>query len=193
MVWTDEKVEQLKKLWFQQYTACQIAELIGGVTRNAVIGKAYRLKLKKPPLKKPAKETEKKASKKKKPAEPAVRAPERIVTVAPPMTKIEVRKNAPRPFKKPVLVAGQPLPPQPSINEVSPEELENVKEVEKTSLKISLMDLTERTCKWPIGDPATSDFWFCGLPSLQGKPYCQAHERIAYQPLASRRDRRSDN
>ena len=192
MAWTEEKVELLKKLWCQQYTACQVAEKIGGVTRNAVIGKAYRLKLKKPPLEKPERESSKKAGKKKQP-EPARQTPDPISKTDPRLSEERSRTRKPIPLKKPILITGRPLPPQPSLNEVSAEELENVKEVEKTSLKISLMELTERTCKWPIGDPATPDFWFCGLPSMQGKPYCQAHESIAYQPLASRRDRRTDN
>ena len=45
MSWTDEKIDKLKKLWGQGNTASQIAEIIGGVTRNAVIGKAHRLNL----------------------------------------------------------------------------------------------------------------------------------------------------
>jgi GcrA cell cycle regulator len=52
------------------------------------------------------------------------------------------------------------------------------------------MELTERTCKWPIGDPATEEFWFCGLPSQAGKPYCEAHVGVAFQPMSARRDRR---
>ena len=86
--------------------------------------------------------------------------------------------------------AGQPLPPQPSANEISPEALAKVHEVEKTAKRISLMELTERTCKWPIGDPATQDFYFCGLPVQQGKPYCEAHVGVAFQPMSARRDRR---
>ena len=86
--------------------------------------------------------------------------------------------------------AGQPLPPQPSANEISPETLASVREVEKRALKLSLMELTERTCKWPIGDPATEKFWFCGLPSTAGKPYCEAHVGVAFQPMSARRDRR---
>ena len=86
--------------------------------------------------------------------------------------------------------AGQPLPPQPSANEISPEALASVREVEKRARKLSLMELTERTCKWPIGDPATEKFWFCGLPSQAGKPYCEAHVGVAFQPMSARRDRR---
>jgi GcrA cell cycle regulator len=79
------------------------------------------------------------------------------------------------PGRRPIVPAGQPLPPQPSANEISPEALANVREVEKTARKLKLMELTERTCKWPIGDPATAEFWFCGLPVVAGKPYCEAH------------------
>ncbi|RDD95425.1 GcrA cell cycle regulator, partial [Paracoccus pantotrophus] len=92
--------------------------------------------------------------------------------------------------RRPIVPAGQPLPPQPSANEISPEALASVREVEKRARKLTLMELTERTCKWPIGDPATDKFWFCGLPSMPGKPYCEAHVGVAFQPMSSRRDRR---
>jgi GcrA cell cycle regulator len=93
-------------------------------------------------------------------------------------------------MRKAIIPAGQPLPPQPALNEISPEALASVREVEKRARKLTLMELTERTCKWPIGDPATEDFWFCGLPSLPGKPYCEAHVGVAFQPMSARRDRR---
>ena len=82
------------------------------------------------------------------------------------------------------------VPSAASANEISPEALASVREVEKTSKKISLMELTERTCKWPVGDPATDDFWFCGLATQSGKPYCEAHVGVAFQPMSARRDRR---
>ena len=65
------------------------------------------------------------------------------------------------------------------------------REVEKRARRLTLMELTERTCKWPIGDPATDDFWFCGLPTAAGKPYCETHVAVAFQPMSARRDRRS--
>ena len=92
--------------------------------------------------------------------------------------------------RRPIVPAGQPLPPQPSANEISPEALASVREVEKRARKLTLMELTERTCKWPIGDPATDKFWFCGLPAQAGKPYCEAHVGVAFQPMSARRDRR---
>lgn len=93
-------------------------------------------------------------------------------------------------MRKAIVPAGQPLPPQPSLNEISPETLASAREAEKRSRKISLMELTERTCKWPIGDPATDNFYFCGLPAQPGKPYCEAHVQVAFQPMSARRDRR---
>ena len=60
----------------------------------------------------------------------------------------------------------------------------------KSAKRLNLMELTEKTCKWPVGDPATEDFWFCGLPAQAGKPYCEAHVGVAFQPMSSRRDRR---
>lgn len=183
MSWTDDRVELLKKMWTEGQSASQIAKELGGVTRNAVIGKVHRLGLSNragsastpAPEKKPAK------------AEAAPKAEPKKASKAAPQEKVIEVTIAPR---KPIVPAGQPLPPQPSANEISPEALANVREVEKTAKKISLMDLTERTCKWPIGDPATEDFWFCGLAVQQGKPYCEAHVSVAFQPMSSRRDRR---
>ena len=105
-----------------------------------------------------------------------------------PKTEAAVPVSADRPanvthLRKQIVPAGQPLPPQPSANEISPEALAKVNEIEKSAKKLGLMELTERTCKWPIGDPATPDFWFCGLPSQQGKPYCEAHVGVAFQPM----------
>jgi GcrA cell cycle regulator len=108
--------------------------------------------------------------------------------------KTESASPAPQPkvphARRQIIPAGQPLPPQPSANEISPEVLAKVNEVEKTAKKITLMELTEKTCKWPVGDPATEQFWFCGLAVQQGKPYCEAHVSVAFQPMSSRRDRR---
>jgi len=137
-----------------------------------------------------------KTATKDKPARPAPKpkaAPAKRVETAeaePVAEPAAAEKPAPIPMRKQIIPAGQPLPPQPSANEISPEALETVREVEKAAKKLSLMELTERTCKWPIGDPATPDFWFCGLPVQPGKPYCEAHVGVAFQPMSSRRDRK---
>ncbi|MCB1367587.1 MAG: GcrA cell cycle regulator [Rhodobacteraceae bacterium] len=185
MSWTDERVETLKTMWGDGKSASQIAKELGGVTRNAVIGKVHRLGLSNragPAAKPPARE---------KPAPKVEAAPE---PEAPPKEEpVEAApvRVAPIPPRRPIIKAGQPLPPQPSANEVSAEALANVRAVEKTARRLRLMELTERTCKWPIGDPATDDFWFCGHAVQPGKPYCDAHVAVAFQPMSSRRDRRA--
>jgi GcrA cell cycle regulator len=191
MSWTDERVETLKKMWTEGQSASQIAKELGGVTRNAVIGKVHRLG-----LSNRSDDTEESAPKVEaapKPVAPKVELPKVEAVKPEPVEPQPIKVEpvvAPIPLRKAIIPAGQPLPPQPSANEISPEALASVREVEKRAMRLSLMDLTERTCKWPIGDPATPEFWFCGLPSQAGKPYCEAHVGVAFQPMSARRDRR---
>jgi len=196
MSWTEDRVETLKKMWADGQSASQIAKELGGVTRNAVIGKVHRLGLSNragggtqgadaaDPAPEPV-------------ADPATAAPATTAAAAAtaeaPAPEPEAADAVARPAlpgRRQIVPAGQPLPPQPSANEISPEALASQREVEKRAKRLSLMELTERTCKWPIGDPATPDFWFCGLPVEQGKPYCEAHVGVAFQPMSARRDRR---
>jgi GcrA cell cycle regulator len=208
MSWTDERVELLRKMWSDGQSASQIAKELGGVTRNAVIGKVHRLGLSNrvggslsgdaPERPEPAARAEPLRSEA--PSASQSRAPKpearpAAATAAPasparPEPAAMSAASQPPAVRKPIIPAGQPLPPQPSANEISPEALASVREVEKKARRISLMELTERTCKWPIGDPATEDFWFCGLSATPGKPYCEAHVGVAFQPMSSRRDRR---
>ena len=187
MSWTDDRVEILKKMWGEGQSASQIAKELGGVTRNAVIGKVHRLGLsnragsggntKTEAKAKPAAKTE---------AKPKAATKPEAATEAEP----EAEYKPVLPVRKQIIPAGQPLPPQPSANEISPEALAKVSEIEKMAKRLTLMELTERTCKWPVGDPATDDFWFCGLPVKTGKPYCEAHVGVAFQPMSARRDRK---
>ncbi len=221
MSWTDERVEVLKKMWGEGQSASQIAKELGGVTRNAVIGKVHRLGLSnRAGSGGGAKAATAKAdTKPKAPSKPQSRAqaqsqpksddtsdetskqaqsdtaqgkPTPKIVLQEPRTESASPPHQPKGLaaRRAIIPAGQPLPPQPSANEISPEALAKVNEVEKTAKKISLMELTEKTCKWPVGDPATDQFWFCGLPVQAGKPYCEAHVGVAFQPMSSRRDRR---
>ncbi len=195
MSWTDERVELLKKMWAEGQSASQIAKELGGVTRNAVIGKVHRLGLSNrngsgtaAPVAEA--EHEEAAEPPPAPAEAEAAMAGETPEAAPEPANMPEPPAEASPARRQIISASQPLPPQPSANEISPEALASVREVEKRALRLSLMDLTERTCKWPIGDPATPDFWFCGLPVQQGKPYCEAHVGVAFQPMSSRRDRR---
>jgi GcrA cell cycle regulator len=199
MSWDDQRVETLKRMWAEGASASQIAKELGGVTRNAVIGKVHRLGLSnrvapngQPEGEEPAvAETVAAPAPAPAPEDEPEEVEEDEVAAAPEADAEEDEEDeAPVPFRRQIIPAGQPLPPQPSANEISPEAQAAALAVEQTAKRLSLMELTERTCKWPVGDPATPNFWFCGLPVQQGKPYCEAHVGVAFQPMSARRDRR---
>lgn len=160
MSWTDERIEQLKQLWEKGLTASQIADkLAGGISRNAVIGKAHRLGLKARPS--PVKSGEGAVAEAPVEAKPAV-------AVAAPAAAAPVAE-APRP--KPV--AARPAAPATG----------------GAGGKTSLLDLNDKICKWPIGHPGDADFHFCGKAAQPGFPYCGEHCAVAYQAQLPRRDR----
>jgi GcrA cell cycle regulator len=148
MGWTEERVEQLKQLWTEGLSASQIARQLGGVTRNAVIGKVHRLGL---------------AGR----ATPARAERPRLPTVR--------RLARPRPMQ----VVQAPI-------------IEADPVVDENGNKTTVLTVSDRMCKWPIGDPSTNEFHFCGHPPKAGSPYCEAHSVKAFQPTQSRRDRDRD-
>ncbi|WP_319772294.1 GcrA family cell cycle regulator [Breoghania sp.] len=166
MSWTTERVDLLKRLWSEGLSASQIATELGGVTRNAVIGKVHRLGLS---------GRAKTASAPAKPrrTRPAASAPT-TRPAAPPAAPRTVGATALKAEAAPVaVVAAQPAP---VAELVIPEEQ-----------RATILQLNERTCKWPIGDPSREDFYFCGRNSEPGVPYCPHHCRIAYQPMNDRK------
>jgi GcrA cell cycle regulator len=203
--WTEERIDTLKKMWDSGLTATQIAEELGGVSRNAVIGKAHRLGLQSRPS--PVKPNEPKAeaapaAPKPAPAAPAPRAP-----VAPaPKPPIEAAAPGaaapaaePRPESNaPVLRSVGPggfLRQNPGeqsapITPAPPRRLVPAKPSDAIAGKTSLLDLNDRICKWPLGHPGEPDFHFCGEKVNPGFPYCVAHCGHAYQAQLPRRDRR---
>ena len=176
MSWTEERVEKLTKMWTEGNSASDIAKELGDVTRNAVIGKVHRLGLQGRTTK------EAKAT-----VETAKKAPKAKVVKETAKAKVE-----PEPVVEEDVEEDTITPPAvPATNdEISAEARLKAERVENESKKLTLMQLTERTCKWPVGDPATEDFWFCGHPSQAGKPYCEAHVELAFQTPMARRDRR---
>lgn len=160
MSWTDERIALLKKMWKEGKSAAEIAKTLGkGVTRNAVIGKAHRMGLsgRPSPIKKPA-------------------APAKKEKEAAPKSK-EPAKKEPRP--------SAPAAGSQRVSAAIAKEVEEMKRIEKEVLPlnggISLLELTERMCKWPIGDPREPDFIFCGRGIRPGTPYCPDHAAMAYQ------------
>ena len=144
--WSDDRVEQLKNLWTEGLSASQIARALGGVTRNAVIGKVHRLGL---------------AGR----ASPSARTERPRLPMAPKVPSVRTQMVA-----APV-VEEDPL----TLSDGS---------------HATVLNISDRMCRWPIGDPAATEFHFCGHSPKSGSPYCEAHARKAYQPQQARR---SDN
>ena len=191
MSWTDDRVEKLKQLWGDGMSASQIAKALGGVTRNAVIGKVHRLGLSNRGTASGAQtaaDDAKKADKPDRPSRPVKAAAEPKPAVAAPVA--EVAKPAPTVVRTQPVIRDATQPRAPGLP--TPEERAaraTLVEIEKMARKLDLLSLTERTCKWPIGDPTEESFHFCGLPSAAGKPYCEHHVAVAFQPMSTRRDR----
>ncbi|OAN56058.1 GcrA family cell cycle regulator [Sphingobium sp. TCM1] len=217
MSWTDERIDQLKAMWERGLTASQIADELGGVSRNAVIGKAHRLGLQSRPSPVKANEAPKKAAPPRKPAPaPEVEAPRAAAAPiapppAPPRQPAPVAPAAPAaPAVAAVSADAPPPPPQPRIVSVGPggflrqgpgdqqapippappRRLVPAKPSPEIADKTSLLDLTERICKWPMGHPGEPDFHFCGEQVNPGFPYCVEHCGRAYQAQLPRGTRR---
>jgi GcrA cell cycle regulator len=219
MSWTDERIEKLTKMWEGGATASQIAEELGGVSRNAVIGKAHRLGLKARPS--PVKPNEKEAPAAA-PAPKPARAESAPAAPRPaPAPKIEVAPRPvapapvapkPAPAAAPAAASGEaPATPQPRIVSVGPggflrqgpgdqqapippappRRLVPAKPSPEIADKTSLLDLNDRICRWPMGHPGEPDFHFCGEKVNPGFPYCVEHCGRAYQAQLPRGARRA--
>ncbi|RST30470.1 GcrA cell cycle regulator [Sphingomonas ginkgonis] len=217
MSWTDERIERLKSMWAEGATASQIAEYLGGVSRNAVIGKAHRLGLEARPS--PVKPGEEKgaaaASARPAPAAaprdpvPAARdaaelaagdaptgTPPARVTRPVPVPQTPQRPSAPDPNVQyrsvgpGGFIRQGPGEQQAPIPPAPPRRLVPAKPSPEIADKTSLLDLNDRICKWPIGHPGEPDFHFCGNQANPGFPYCVDHCGVAYQAQLPRRDRR---
>ena len=153
MAWTDERVEELKKLWSEGHSASQIAARMGGVTRNAVIGKVHRLGL----------------SGRAAPAKPkAVVAETRTSVINDEPVAVTVSE------RRPMRSVLRDLPPITDIG----------------LGRATVSSIGNDQCKWPIGDPASEDFHFCGQSTTGGKPYCAYHVQLAFQPSQPKKERR---
>ena len=158
MSWTDERVELLKKLWADGLSASQIAGELGGITRNAVIGKVHRLG-----LSGRAKSSSSGAARPRK-----TRTSGHMLRVSRPSMRgntalahaYEHDWDAEAGLMENIIPMGQ---------------------------RRTILELTEETCRWPIGDPGSPDFFFCGGNTVTSLPYCAYHSRVAYQPVSDRR------
>ena len=203
MSWTAERIDRLKTMWENGLTASQIADELGGVSRNAVIGKAHRLDLKSRPSPVKANDTEAKTAA----AKPKIKVAEkpaapRAAPTAAPAERVMPTYATPSPAQPrsdmPKIVSigpggfmrqgpgdqQAPIPPAP------PRRLVPAKPSPEIADKTSLLDLNERVCRWPMGHPGEPDFHFCGTAVNPGFPYCVEHCGRAYQAQLPRGHRR---
>jgi len=166
MSWTNERIELLQKLWLEGWSASRIArELACGITRNAVIGKVYRLGL----------SGRVNARSGKVPASlPHQKAPRRPAHRH--ANSLRIAGNTALAFHSFVIEAP------------APQKVRDV--VVPISEPVTISELRESMCRWPIGDPGSSEFFFCGGNALTGLPYCAYHSRVAHQPASERRRER---
>jgi GcrA cell cycle regulator len=158
MAWNDERVELLKKLWADGLSASQIAGRLGGVTRNAVIGKVHRLGL-----------SGRATTSRMKSHRPRSRSQSVRRLMKPRFA------NVGNPAFRNLLAEAEPYTP-PAEELVIP-----------LNERKSIQTLTEVCCRWPIGDPQIADFHFCGRKKVAGLPYRDFHARRAFQPPQPRR------
>jgi GcrA cell cycle regulator len=175
--WTDDRIALLKRMWKEGKSAAEIAKAVGkGVTRNAVIGKAHRMGLSGRPS--------------------PIKKPESTSSAAPKKAAAASALPVGRSKEQPKAIAKKPgaapaVAPQQGFKSPAPlRTAEDVRKFEKEEVPpgggVPLIDLTERMCKWPIGDPRDADFIFCGLAIRPGTPYCPQHAATAYQTSSRR-------
>ena len=167
MTWTADRIERLTKLWREGLSASQIAAELGGdVSRNAVISKAHRLGIAHGAVE---------GASTPRPRKP--RPPDPALTVEPSSNDEPTPASMPTnpvAANEPAAAPPTPLPPQEAA-------------VGPRSEGVTIMELREFMCRWPLGDPTTPEFRYCGAPASEGLPYCPHHAQIAYQPATERK------
>ena len=191
MSWTDERVERLSTLWLEGRSASQIAAELGeGVSRNAVIGKVHRLGLSGRAV------------------PPADAAPPRIRDIAAAEIVVDVPAGARAVVAEPAPVEAM-LPAEPQAPAMAAHTIDDVASILDGAIepitvdlpalravkdvvipvsdRVTILELSGSMCRWPIGDPTSAEFRFCGCRAVSTLPYCQDHVRVAFQPVADRR------
>jgi GcrA cell cycle regulator len=181
--WTSARIGILQELWGSGLSAKEIAvRLGGGITRNAVIGKAHRLGLSSRPS-------------------PIKRVPgEKMVGAS----TMKTRMSAPKAMslRRDVMVGSGAYKPQALMRDNAAESEQRMRRSEGASYAPRVFKASGQTatqaqaqqCRWPVGDPLKPGFHFCDSMSIPGLPYCYDHACMAYQgskkksPSAPRED-----
>ena len=182
MSWTDERVEILRHMWLEGRSASQISAVLGaGLTRNAVIGKVHRLGLA-GRVKSAAGQSEAPAVPPRSQAAPR-RAAAAVATAPASMQRTSALTMMSTPMTQGATALAMDTEVLPEAQTVRIEE----EVVVPMSLRVTIVDLKESMCKWPLGDPTSPDFRYCGSATMGAGPYCKHHGKMAYQPAQDRR------
>ena len=185
MEWADDTIIRLRELWSEGYSTAEIGRRLG-VSKNAVVGKAHRLELtpRPSPIRREGDSLPSRRSilRREGPTLPPLPCTTALTPPLPALPSLPVAAPAPAPVAPPVSVAPAPQPAPPPRPIPAPPRLQAVPPPPRSYGRIA-------TCCWPIGEPGTRSFHFCDDPSEPGKPYCEAHAKLAYVKV---RDRRED-
>ena len=183
MSWTDERITLLQQLWSDGLSASQIASQLGGVTRNAVIGKVHRLGLSDKSRVKAGNHRAGQlagagASTPPAPAAKAEPASVTLLSEAREAKQAEAEKKDAAPAVVERIVESVAAESRAPLA-VQSEPVVVASAPEKGS--VGILELTEQTCRWPFGDPTKPGFHFCGAHSATGEVYCAEHAKVAFQ------------
>ena len=189
--WTDERVEQLKKLWQQGWSASQIAKELGSTTRNAVIGKIHRLNLvarQSPKMTPPPGST----------ALNQAFAKSRAASFS--SINVKTPPREPSPYLPAAVafstlnkaaVAAAPAPAERKAATSHGQVYNPFKAAVAAPAPgfgaLGRNGAASQQCQWPVGDPRSAGFHFCCGGTVDGLPYCPEHAKLAYQPTAKSR------
>jgi len=160
MSWTEPMAETLAKLWRDGVSATRCAAEINQLHKSEITRNGVIGKVHRLGLSHNADTPPKPRAVRRLRQFPRARAPKRIKLRRP-----DEPPTSPHPF--------------PLIKELPPDH---------SDCAVTFADLGEQHCRWPIGDPASVEFRFCGAQPLTERPYCARHCRMAYQPLEQRRE-----
>lgn len=160
MEWTEEMVTRLRVLWTEGRPTAEIGRAVG-ISKNAIVGKAHRLGLAPRP------------------------SPIRRETASTPEAATGSRE-----LSETSLVgrSPEPKPVADQAREQKAPARRNVRATPAARLVATRAAARTVACCWPIGEPATPGFRFCGAPALPGKPYCAEHAALAYVHVRERRE-----
>lgn len=158
--WTQAQLRELRQRWSRGVPASQIARALGGgISRNAVLAKVRRLGL---------------AARRTHERRPSARSTIRAISFDAIPDRLRPRKhhsNREQPRYPTWVIAASPYVEDPGLDAAIP-----------VPQRRTLIELSGQTCRWPVGDPASPDFFFCGGATHDAHPYCRDHCARAYQP-----------